>query len=158
MNTGIRYDDEMIAAFLEVAQDIGIGRAIRELGYPKGWITAKRWADNAGIDVEVNAMKAKAKSYDLWYTDRDVLLGAEAGMARVMEHLEESNLDTDEIKKAAEAYQKFANTWLLVQGKANNISETHRKDGTDLEIMDIINADKARKELSKDSVSTPVES
>jgi len=144
MNNYKRYSDEEIANFLDVATDIGIGRAIRELGYPASWMTAKRWADLRGIEVEVNAMKAKAKSYDLWYNDRDVLLGAEAGMARVMESLEEDDLTADDKKKLAESYQKFANVWLTVQGKANNITESHTKDGADLEIMRLLNQELER--------------
>lgn len=149
-----RYSDQEIADFLEVAVDIGIGRAIRELGYPKSWMTAKRWADMRNIDVEVNAMKAKAKSYDLWYTDRDVLLGAEAGMARVMESLEEEDLSADDKKKLAESYQKFANIWLTVQGKANNITQTQRKDGMDLEIVNLLNNEIARNESIESQVET----
>lgn len=146
MGKSIRYDDDMQAAFCELAVDIGIGRAIRQLGYPHSWITAKRWCDNRGINVDVNAMKAKAKSYDLWYTDRDVLLGAEAGMERVMEQLEETDLDADSIKKLAEAYQKYTNVWLTVQGKAANISESHHKDGTDLELIELMNIERTRQQ------------
>lgn len=151
MGNYVRYTDEQIADFLECATDVGIGKAIRIMGYPGSWITAKRWADNRGIEVEVNAMKAKAKSYDLWYNDRDVLLGAEAGMARVTESLEEDNLDPDAKKKLAEAYQKFANVWLTVQGKASNITQSQTKDGLDLDIMDMIASENARNQLIESS-------
>lgn len=146
--TNIRYSDEQIADFLELAADVGIGRAIRVLGYPNSWITGKKWADNHGVVVEINQMKAKAKSYDLWYTDRDVLLGAEAGMERVMEQLQESDLTPDDMKKLSESYQKFTNVWLTVQGKANTISESHHKDGTDLELTALINEERARQHLN----------
>ena len=149
-NTAKRYSDEEQAAFLEHAQDVGIGRAIRDLGYPNSWATAKRWADSRGIEVEINTLKQKAKSYDLWYTDRDALLVAEEGMERVSEQLREKNLEADEIKKLAEAYQKYANTWLLIQGKSTNITESHHKDAADLEIFDIINKEKA-KDLLRES-------
>lgn len=147
MGNYVRYDDQQIADFLECAVDVGISKAIRIMGYPGSWITAKRWADNRGVEIEVDAMKAKAKSYDLWYNDRDVLLGAEAGMARVMESLEEEDLAADDKKKLAEAYQKFANVWLTVQGKASNITQSQTKDGLDLDIMDMINSEHARNQL-----------
>ena len=152
-NTAKRYSDEEVAAFLEHAQDVGIGRAIRDLGYPGSWATAKRWAENRGIDVELNTLKQKAKDYDLWYTDRDALLVAEEGMERVSEMLREKNLEPDEIKKLAEAYQKYANTWLLIQGKATNVTESHYKDGKDLEIMDLINQEKAKNKLNEQEVT-----
>lgn len=151
MGKGKRYTDEEIADFLEHAQDVGIGRALRDLGYPGSWATGKRWAEARGIDVEINTLKQKAKSYDLWYTDRDALLGAEEGMERVSEQLREKNLEPDEIKKLSEAYQKFANTWLLIQGKANNISESRHKDAVDLEIFDLINQEKAKNSFESEN-------
>lgn len=156
MGNYVRYDDQQIADFLECAVDVGIGKAIRIMGYPASWITAKRWADNRGVEVEVNAMKSKAKSYDLWYNDRDVLLGAEAGMARVMEQLEESDLTPDDLKKAAEAYQKYANVWLTIQGKASNITQTQTKDGLDLDIMDMIASENARNQLIESDADVTV--
>ena len=52
------YSDQEIADFLVIAQDIGIGRAIRQLGYPASWGTAQRWAKMRGITVEVDDLKA----------------------------------------------------------------------------------------------------
>lgn len=157
MTKYVRYDDQQIADFLECAVDVGIGKAIRIMGYPASWITAKRWADMRGIEVEVNAMKSKAKSYDLWYNDRDILLGAEAGMARVMESLEEEDLDADSKKKLAEAYQKFANVWLTVQGKASNITQSQTKDGLDLDIMDMIASENAKNQLIESNADVTIE-
>lgn len=148
-----RYDDDEQAAFLEVAVDIGIGPAMRQLGYPGSWITAKRWADNRGVVVEINQMKQQAKSYDLWYNDRDVLLGAEAGMERVMEQLTNSELTPDELKRLSEAYQKYTNVWLTVQGKAANISESHTKTSEDIELIDMLNIERARQSSVDDVVT-----
>ena len=143
----INYSDEDIAEFLELAQDIGIGRAIRQLGYPNSWGTAQRWAQARGIKVEVDDLKARSKSYHDWYTTEETLLVAQQGMSRVYEQLQEAELDPDEQKKLADAFQKYANTWLLLQGKANNISERRESTQADLEIVELLRLERAKQSI-----------
>src|SRR5574338_515466 len=118
-----KYSDEEIATFLELAQDVGIGRAIR---------------------VAVDDLKARSKAYHDWYETEEALLVAQTGMARVHEALMEQDLNADEQKKLAEAYQKYANTWLTLQGKANSISESRALDSNDVELLELINEQRAR--------------
>lgn len=141
-----RYTDEEIAHFLEVAKDIGIGRAIRKLGYPDSWGTAKRWAVARGIEIEVDDLKARSKSYHDWYTTEEALLVAQEGMARVHEALTERDLLPDEQKKLSEAFQKYANTWMLLQGKATNINESRHTDSMDIELNELLNEQRIRNE------------
>lgn len=140
----IEYDDEQIAAFLEVAVELGIGRTMRKLGYPVAWGTAQRWMKNAGIEAPIDEIKARAKEHHDWYQTEDILIVAQEGISRVHEALQSDELLPDEAKKLSEAFQKFSNQWLLLQGKANNISETRKTDTMDLGIMDLINEEKAR--------------
>lgn len=138
------YSDKQRAEFLEVASEIGITRAIRKLGYPAGWTTAKRWIDAAGIEVPIDEIKAQAKSHHDWYQTEDMLIVAQEGIARVHEELQRSDLNPDEHKKMSEAFQKYANTWLLLQGKANNINETRHKDDADIALTELLNEERMR--------------
>ena len=47
-------------------------------------------------------------------------------------------------KKVAEAMQKLVNTRLLLEGKATSINEKRETSKMDLEIADLINAEKAK--------------
>lgn len=148
-----KYSDQEIDQFLEVAKDIGIGRAIRKVGYPDSWGTANRWAKARGIEVTVDDLKAKSKEYHDWYNTEEALLVAQEGMARVHEMLTEQDLDADSQKKLAEAFQKYANTWLLLQGKANAISESRTKDSTDIELLELINEQKMKNAEMESDIS-----
>lgn len=135
----ITYTNEQRGIFLELASEIGITRAMRQLKYPAGWGTAQRWVKAAGIVVPLDELKAKAKAHHDWYTTEEMLLVAQEGIQRIYLELQTTDLDPDQHKKMSEAFQKFANTWLLLQGKANNINETRHKDSTDIEIMELLN-------------------
>lgn len=140
--------------FLELMSEIGISRAMRQLGYPASWATGKSWADAAGIEVPLDEIKAQAKAHHDWYQTEDMLLVAQAGVLRVSEELQRTDLTPDEHKKMSEAFQKYANTWLLLQGKANNINETRHKDSMDVGLMELLSQESQRNdELDKEAMS-----
>lgn len=140
-----RYSEEEIVAFLEVAKDEGIGKAIRLMGYPTSWSTAYRWVKGRGIEVPLDEIKQKAKAFHDWYETEELLVVGQETLQRISERLtNDETLDADSIKKLSEAYQKTANTWLLLQGKANSISESRTKDSFDIEILDMLNVEKAK--------------
>lgn len=143
----IAYTDPEKAQFLELAVEIGITRAKRQLGYPNSWGTAKRWCDAAGIEVPIDEIKAQAKAHHDWYQTEDLLVVAQEGILRLHLELQDRTLTPDEHKKLSEAYQKYVNTWLLLQGKANNISESRKTDSMDAGLIDLINAEKARNHM-----------
>lgn len=148
------YTDTQRAEFLEVAAEVGITRAMRRLGYPAGWHTAKRWVDAAGIEVPLDEIKAQAKAHHDWYQTEEMLLVAQAGIERVYLELQRTDLDPDQHKKMSEAFQKYANTWLLLQGKANNINETRHKDSMDVGLMALLEQESKRnQELEQEDVS-----
>jgi hypothetical protein len=138
------YTDEQRAEFLERASEIGITRAMRQLGYPASWVTGKSWMESAGIEAPLDELKAQAAAHHDWYQTEDLLLVGQEGIKRVVEALQNTNLSPDEQKKLSEAYQKYANTWLLLQGKANAISETRHKDNSDIALMELLNEEAAR--------------
>jgi hypothetical protein len=143
---GKSYSDEEMDIFIQEAQDVGIGRAQRNLGYPNSWATAHRWITARGIKIDVDSLKARSKSFNEWYETEELLLVAQAGMDRIHESLHESVLTPDEIKKLAEAYQKYANTWMLLKGKSTNINEHRTVGEMDMEIKKIIEEENMRNE------------
>lgn len=141
----VSYSNEQRAQFLETALEIGITRAKRQLGFPHSWATGKQWADAAGIELPLDDIKAQAAAAHDWYQTEELLIIAQQGLRRAQEALENSSdLDPDSQKKLAEAVQKYTNTWLLLQGKANSISESRTKDTTDIELIELLNEEKMR--------------
>lgn len=138
------YTDEQRAEYLELAAEIGITRAMRKLGYPSSWTTGQKWVNAAGIEVPLDEIKSIAKAHHDWYTTEDMLVVAQEGISRVHGELQRTDLTPDEHKKMSEAFQKYANTWLLLQGKANSINENRIKDSTDVELMELLNMERMR--------------
>lgn len=138
------YTDQEIATFLELASEIGITRAKRQLGYPHSWSTGQRWVEGAGISVPLDELKAQAAAHNDWYKTEEILKVVQEGFIRAFEALQTEDLDPDQQKKLAEAVQKYSNTWLLLQGKANNINENRKTDSTDIELMELYAMERAR--------------
>jgi hypothetical protein len=140
----VEYTNKEIAEYLEVAKEIGITRAKRQLGYPNSWGTAKRWVENAGIEVPLDEIKAQAAAHWDWYRAEDLLVVAKEALLRIIEALQSDALSPDDQKKLAEAYQKYVNTILLLEGKATSITESRKTDNMDTALIDLLNEEKAR--------------
>lgn len=149
------YTEEQRETFLALAQEVGIGRAMRELKYPKSFQTGLDWAESRGVDVSVDPIMARVKAFDTLYETEDMLAVVAQGINRVMESLVEEDLDPDSQKKLSEAFQKYNNQWLLLQGKANAINETQNKDAIDSELMSLVEEHKrlARESVKPESVT-----
>lgn len=145
--TNKTYTDEQRAAFIELAEQIGIGRAIRELGYPS-YPSAQSWCRAAGIEPNVDTAYAQIKAWHTFYQVEDLLIVIDEGISVVQEMLLNAT-DADEAKKLAEAVQKLVNTRLLLEGKATNISE-HKTTVEDSEF------DKALREFREQADNNPV--
>lgn len=140
-----RYTDEDINNFLELAQEVGITRAKRELGYPNSWSTAQRWAKVRGVEVAADEVMSKAANTREWYKAEEVMTVAQEGFNRVWEELTTNNtLSPDDQKKLAEALQKHYNVWAAAQGKATSITENRSTDSMDENLMELLNMEKAR--------------
>jgi hypothetical protein len=141
-----RYTEDMKTEFLERAQEVGIGRAIREMGYPT-YPTALEWATARGVQVEVDPIRARAKAFDDLYKSEDLLAVLKEEATRIyMDILSKPEMSFDDHKKAAEALQKITNSWLVLQGKATDIKETSTKDSSDLELMQLLMDERERNE------------
>jgi hypothetical protein len=147
------FNEEQISEFIECANEMGIGPAMRYLGYPKSYHTAKKFYVQRNLDMPTsNTLAAMTKNLDIFYKDNEKILAAQAVIDRSVEKLYEDDLLADDINKLSNAIHKAIQTINLIEGKSTNINENRSKDGTDLAIVDMLNEAKARNNLIKDNV------
>ena len=147
------FTDEQITEFIEMANEMGIGPAMRTLGYPKSYHTAKKFYVQRNIDMpSANTLAVMAKQLDIFYNDKEKVLAAQAVLDRSIEKLYEDDLLAEDINKLSNAIHKAIQTINLIEGKSTNINENRSKDGQDLAIIDILNEAKVRNESIKDSL------
>jgi hypothetical protein len=147
------FTDEQISEFIETANEMGIGPAMRYLGYPKSYHTAKKFYVQRNIDMPAaNTLAVMAKDLAIFYTDKEKVLAAQAVIDRTVEALYEDTLVSDDISKLSNALHKAIQTINLIEGKSTNINENRSKDGTDLAIVDMLNEAKIRNESIKNTL------
>jgi hypothetical protein len=131
MDKSMRYDDQQRAEFIELAQQIGIGRTIRELGYPT-YPTAQAWMRAAGVTPNIDSAYAQMKQWHTFYQVEDLLVVIDEGISAAQELIATCD-DADSLKKLSESLQKLANTRLLLEGKSTSITEKREKTSEDSE-------------------------
>ena len=150
-----KYTDEQITEFIETAAEMGIGPAMRTLGYPQSYHTAKKFHLQRNVEMPTaNTLAFMTKQLDIFYTDKEKLLAAQAVVDRTVEALYQDNLSSDDISKLSNALHKAIQTINLIEGKSTHINENRSKDGTDLAIVDMLNEAKMRNKSIKDSLET----
>ena len=147
------FTEEQITEFIEMANEMGVGPAMRTLGYPKSYHTAKKFYVQRNIDMPTaNTLAVISKQLDIFYTDREKIVAAQAVIDRTVEALYEDNLVSDDIAKLSNALHKAIQTINLIEGKSTNINENRSKDGSDLAIVDMLNEAKMRNESIKNTL------
>ena len=147
------YTDEQITEFIEIANEMGIGPAMRYMGYPKSYHTAKKFYTQRNIDMPTaNTLAVMTKQLDIFYNDKEKILAAQAVIDRAVEKLYQEDLLAEDINKLSNALHKAIQTINLIEGKSTNINENRSKDGTDLAIVDMLNEAKARSNSIKESL------
>lgn len=145
------YEDKQINDFLALAQEVGITRAKRELGYPNSWSTAQRWAKLRNIEVAVDDLKAQAAETREWYKEEEVKVLVQEGFNRVYNELvTNSDLTPDDQKKLSDAANKYYTMWANIQGKASTITETRSTDTMDEHLNELLNMERAKNLLKKE--------
>ena len=149
-----QFDEEMKDEFISQAQEMGISPAMRLLGYPKSYHTAKKWFNERNIELpNLDSLAQMARQIGIFYSDKEKVLAAQAVLDRCVESLMEDNLDADQLNKLSNAVHKAIQTINLIEGKSTAISETRSKDGTDLAIHDLLNEAKVRNDIIKNKVT-----
>jgi hypothetical protein len=147
------YTDEQITEFIEQANEMGVGPTMRLLGYPKSYHTAKKFYVQRNVDMPTsNTLAIMAKQLDIFYTDKEKVLAAQAVIDRSVEALYQDTLSSDDINKLSNALHKAIQTINLIEGKSTNINENRSKDGSDLAIIDMLNEAKVRSENIKSNL------
>lgn len=106
-------------AAIELAENIGLSAAIRELGYPS-FHTMKKWCVDAGVEVELDEVKQKAANWNTWYHDSELLIAQQEIIAVGMEKLRDKTLDANGLDKISNAFKKASEMIRTIQGKANS--------------------------------------
>ena len=146
-----QFTEEQITEYIANAQEMGIGQAMRYMGYPKSYHTAKKWFVERNIDLPTLDTLAKmAGDMGVFYSDKEKIIAAQAVLDRCMEALMQDSLDADQLNKLATAVHKAIQTINLIEGKSTIINEQRSKDNTDLAIIDLLNEAKARNERVKE--------
>ncbi len=145
-NRSTRYDDKQQATFCELAQTIGVGRAVRELGYPSmpvayGWLAAR------GIEPHHDSIMDNARKFHRFYKTEDMLVAVDNALA-VVEEMYSKVQTPDDAKKLAEAVQKLVNTRRLLEEKSTTISEKRETTQLDLEIAEALRNEEAKQQLN----------
>ena len=147
------FTEEQISEFIETANEMGIGPAMRYLNYPKSYHTAKKFYLQRNLDMPTsNTLAQMSKNLDIFYKDKEKILAAQAVVDRAVEKLYEEDLLAEDINKLSNAIHKAIQTINLIEGKSTNINENRSKDGTDLAIVDMLNEAKARNESIKSNI------
>mgnify|MGYP007127204205 CR=1 FL=1 len=131
MSTQKVYDDQQRATFVELAQNIGIGRAIRELGFPS-YPTAQSWVRAAGVKPNTDTAYAQIKDWHTFYQVEDLLIVIDEGISVAQDMLLKAETP-DDVKKLSESIQKLANTRQMLEGKATSITEKREVSAEDTE-------------------------
>lgn len=145
------YTDKQKNDFCILAQEVGIGKAIRELKYPS-YPTAITWMKARGISPNIDSLMQTVKQYHLFWENAEARVVAESGMARIHELLANDEIGPEEMKKLADAYSKYVNAWLVLQGKSNDIRESRETTQLDLEIMDVLNSQRAKNAKTENEI------
>lgn len=148
-----QYTEEQIDDFIETAQLTGISPAIKRLGYPS-FPTAQKWFRERGLEMPtLDSLMQKAAEMRVFYGDNEKKYAIQVLMDAFVEKAQEKDLDADGLNKLANGLMKLIQAFQLIEGKSTQITETHKKDGTDLGAIDLINAAKARNVLKENELS-----
>lgn len=129
------YTDQEKAVFCELAQEIGIGRAIRELKYPS-YPAGVAWLKARGIQPNIDKTMQAIKEYHTRYEVEDILIQFDFAITVAEEMLMKAETP-DDLKRIADALYKIVQTKQLLEGKATAISEKRETTQQDLEIMEL---------------------
>lgn len=148
-----KYSEEQISEFIDIANEMGIGPAMRYLKYPGSYHTAKKFYIQRNLELpSPDSLAVIARSLGIFYSDKEKIVAAQAVLDRCYESLVEDELDSDQLNKLANAVHKAIQTINLIEGKSTAINESRTKDGTDLALTDMLNEAKMRNAEMKDKI------
>lgn len=134
-----KYTEQQKEDYLELATELGHARAMRQLQYPKSWNTANQWAQDYGVSIALDELKARAAAHRDFYGDAELLTAAQMGIDRAMDFFKES-MTADDYKKVIDGLSKAIDKHLLISGKATSRAGTEEAGETDAAIKNLLSA------------------
>lgn len=128
-----KYNYEERKTFAELAGGVGLAKAKRELGYPESWSTGKKWCEEFGIEIELDALKSKAAQYNSFYEETELRIAQQDALMRGLDLLQDPKLTPAEYDKIVNGLNKATNSIQMLRGKAT----TYRapEDTTDADAL-----------------------
>lgn len=126
------YSDKDKADFIELAQEIGVSKAIKELQYPS-WPTALKWTKDIEVPKSITAALASLNNRTYSTEERLSLLNDMLDYAK--ERILMEDLDIKEFKMLVESTRSLNEQYNLVLGKAMSI--TQKNDKMDEDLIDL---------------------
>lgn len=150
-----KYTEEEKDVFIALAQEMGIGPAIRQTeGRKPSYPTLQKWFVERNLPIPtIDSLQARAAEMRYFYDDREKKYAAQRNMEAIVESLETQRHDADGLNKLTNALHTAIKTFNLIEGKATVVQETHTKDATDLAIADLLNRTKAENALREAEIS-----
>lgn len=106
-----------------------------------------------GIEPNADKMLSRVKAFHTYYTTEDLIVALDNAVAVAEEMITKAETP-DDIKRIAEALSKIMHTRQLLEGKATAIQEKREVTQQDLEILELLNMEKARNaEIESDAVA-----
>lgn len=155
MRTNEMYTEKQKSEFCELAAEIGIGKTIRELGYPS-YPSAIMWLKGRGVVPNVDHVMQQAKLWHTFYTVEDLLEIVDSSLSTVQELMADCT-DADGAKKLADSVRVLVNTRLLLEGKSTSINEKRETTQQDLEIAELLRAQQAKDKVEFSHTNPPVD-
>ncbi|MCZ4078637.1 hypothetical protein O1W68_11845 [Rhodococcus sp. H36-A4] len=149
MFTIAKYTEEERRTFAELAGDTGLAKAKRELGYPESWATGKKWCEEFGVVIELDALKSKAAQYNSFYEETELRIAQQDLLSRSLELLENRGLTPVELDKVASAMKKATDSIQALRGKATSF--TAKEDSLESDALKMF--DKYQKTKVDDSTN-----
>lgn len=135
-----RYTEEFKDTIVALAQEEGIGPAIRQCeGRKPAYQTVQKWFIERNLPIPtIDTLQARAAEMRYFYEDREKKYAAQRNLEAIVEALETKTHDADGINKLTNAMHTAIKTFNLIDGKATVVQETQTKDATDLAINNLV--------------------
>ena len=131
-----RYNEDERRAYAELAGDVGIRPAMRELGYPSSWASGRAWCAEFDVDVELDELKAKAAQYNTFYNDSEQIIAFQDLIADARAKQLDKTTSAADLERLAKVVKMSVDGIRLIQGKAT-VNAPAKADTTDAEAAKI---------------------
>lgn len=141
----MKYTEEQKQEFVNLAAEVGLQRARRELGYPSSWLNGRRWCDERGVVVERDELMQRARAQREFYKDEELLLANQDIIERAQSMVKDDNLSPQDLEKLSATLKRCGDQIRTIQGK--NVSQ---ESETDKNIAELLH--KFEQSQAKDSI------